>query len=106
MLEDTEVKDGIFIREVSLEGKFKWSQSNLDNEIRLGTKISIRTEAFSPSYEREEYDAETPPSLIDRSVGVETNEDAQSYLTSLFDGKTIFSSPKPTSLIKYLLQIS
>ena len=103
LLEDTEVKDGIFIREVSLEGKFKWSQSNLDNEIRLGTKISIRTEAFSPSYEREEYDAETPPSLIDRSVGVETNEDAQSYLTSLFDGKTIFSSPKPTSLIKYLL---
>ena len=78
LLEDTEVKDGIFIREVSLEGKFKWSQSNLDNEIRLGTKISIRTEAFSPSYEREEYDAETPPSLIDRSVGVETNEDAQS----------------------------
>lgn len=103
LLEDTEVKDGIFIREVSLEGKFKWSQSNLDNEIRLGTKISIRTEAFSPSYEREEYDAETPPSLIDRSVGVETNEDAQSYLTSLFDGKTIFSNPKPTSLIKYLL---
>lgn len=103
LLEDTEVKDGFFTRQIVLEGKFKWSQENLNRELKLGTKVSIRTNAFSPSYEREEYDAETPPSLIDRNVGVGTNEEAQTYLYRLFNDTSIFTNPKPISLIMYLI---
>lgn len=102
LLEDTEIKNGIFIREVHLEAKFKWSQENLEEEIKKGTIIRIPTIKFSPSYEKTEYDAEVPANLINSKVGVLTNETAGTYQESLF-GKKVFSFPKPTSLIEYLL---
>lgn len=77
---DTEVNEGYFVKPVVLSGKFKWSQSNLNSEISRGTQISIKTKAFSPSYEKKEYDPEVPQSLIDKKVGVDTNENAQNYL--------------------------
>lgn len=102
LLENTRVYNNLFVEPVILEGKFKWTQSNLNSEIRNGTVISIKTKAFSPSYEKKEYAAETPPSLIDRNVGVDTNEIAQEYLNQLMGHRQIFDYPKPTSLIKYL----
>lgn len=102
LLEDTEVKDGFFIRPVALEAKFKWSQENLEEEIKCGTTIRIPTMRFSPSYEKAEYDAEVPANLINSKVGVLTNETAGTYQESLF-GKKVFNFPKPTSLIEYLL---
>jgi len=98
LLEDTEVKNSIFIREVHLEAKFKWTQENLEEEIKKGTIIRIPTIRFSPSYEKLEYDAEVPANLINSKVGVLTNETAGTYQESLF-GKKVFSFPKPTSLI-------
>ena len=103
LLEDTEVKDGIFISKVHLEGKFKWGQSKLEKEIEKGTVISIRTQSFSPSYDRDDYDPEVPPNLIDGSVGVCTTEQAGDELERLFDGVHVFDYPKPVSLIKYLI---
>ena len=103
LLEDTEVRDGFFIKPVKLQGKFKWSQENLDREISRGTKISIRTRAFSPSYEKTEYDPEVPWNLIDKSFGVKTNEQATSELRQIFDGEKVFDFPKPPSLISYLI---
>lgn len=102
LLEDTEVKEGVFIKPVKLFGKFKWAQDNLNREISKGTKISIRTTALSPSYEREEYEAEKPWNIIDRTFGVGTNENASKELDDLI-GINIFDFPKPTSLIKYLV---
>ena len=55
LLNDTEVKDGVFVTEFSLKAKFKWQQSYLDNEIANGTTISIPTIKFSPAYEKQEY---------------------------------------------------
>lgn len=103
LLEDTEVKNGYFIKSVKLHGKFKWSQKNLDKEISEGTKISIRTIAFSPSYEKKDYAPEVPPNLIDKNCGVQTNEQATSELKEIFDGKKIFDFPKPPSLIEYII---
>ncbi|MGE7365818.1 site-specific DNA-methyltransferase [Desemzia incerta] len=102
LLEDTEVMNNKFIKPVKLFGKFKWGQKNLEKEIAEGTKISIRTIALSPSYEREEYEAEKPWNFIDRSFGVGTNEGASSDLEKLI-GHNIFDYPKPSSLIKYLI---
>ncbi len=100
--EDTEVKNGVFIKPVRLFGKFKWSQDKLDEEIKSGTKISIRTIAFSPSYERVEYDPEVPWNIIDKRVGVGTNENASADLLNIFTSK-VFDYPKPPSLIEYLI---
>lgn len=103
LLEDTEVIDNLFVKPVILEGRFKWGQENLDLELAKGTLISIKTEAFSPSYDKNDYEAETPPSLIDRTVGVDTNETAQDSLNNLFGNNKLFNYPKPVSLLKYLL---
>lgn len=102
LLEDTEVKDGLFVKPVKLSAKFKWQQDYLDEEMRNGTIIKIPTLKFSPSYEKTEYDAEVPSNLINSKVNVETNEVAGNYQVELF-GKKVFSYPKPVSLIKYLL---
>lgn len=81
LLNDVEVKNGLIVTEFVLEGKFKWGQANLLEEIKKGTKIAIRTETFSPSYEKTEYDPEVPPNFIDKSVNVDTTEQAGKILT-------------------------
>ena len=105
LLEDTEVKEGVFILPVVLKAKFKWTQSKLDDELSKGTKINIPTIRFSPSYEKLEYAEEVPPNLINGKVGVGTNENAGTELEALFGAK-VFDFPKPPSLIKYLLGFS
>jgi adenine-specific DNA-methyltransferase len=105
LLEDTEVKEGVFILPVVLKAKFKWTQPKLDDELSKGTKINIPTIRFSPSYEKLEYDEEVPPNLINGKVGVGTNENAGTELEALFGAK-VFDFPKPPSLIKYLLGFS
>ena len=102
LLEDCEVKDGYFITPVKLKGKFKWGQEKLNREIEeCNTKISIRTIALSPSYEKEEYEAESPWNIINKKFGVGTNEDANNEIEDLM-GKKLFSYPKPVSLLKYI----
>lgn len=103
LLEDTEVKNGYFIKPVKLYGKFKWSQTNLNKELERKTKISIKTIAFSPSYEKTEYAPEVPWNIIDKSFGVQTNEMASAELRAIFDGEKVFEFPKPPSLIEYLI---
>ena len=102
LLNDVEVKNGIFVTEFTLEGKFKWGQTNLSDEIKKGTKIAIRTNTFSPSYEKLEYDPEVPPNFIDKNVNVDTTEQAGKLLSQLFDGVKVFDYPKPVDLITYL----
>ena len=104
--EDTEIKDGIFIKEIKLTSKFKWSQEKLLNEIRNNTIISIKTQTLSPSYEKDSYDPEVPKNFIDKSVNVDTTENAGKYLKKLFGNKKIFDYPKPVSLMRYLLNFS
>ena len=105
LLEDTEVRDGLFVKPVVLRAKFKWSQPKLNDEISRGTRISIPTIKLSPSYEKLVYDKEVPPNLINAKVGVGTNENASAQLEALFGAK-VFDFPKPPSLIKYLLGFS
>ena len=102
LLEDTEVLNGFFVKDVVLMGKFKWGQDYLNQSIKDGTKISIKTKAFSPSYEKAEYEPEVPWNLINRSFGVDTNETAGTLLSEIM-GENVFSFPKPVSLIKYLI---
>ncbi|MDP8213488.1 MAG: site-specific DNA-methyltransferase, partial [Candidatus Zapsychrus exili] len=104
LLESTKVESGVFVKPVRLRGKFKWGQSNLDEEIKNGTKVSIRTKSFSPSYEREEYAPEKPWNIIDKSFGVGTNENASSAMDGLMEVKNIMDYPKPVSLMKYLFR--
>lgn len=102
LLDDVEVKDGLFVNEFRLKAKFKWQQSYLDNEIENGTVISIPTMNFSPAYDKTEYAPEVPTNYINSKVNVDTNENAGEYQLTLFP-KKVFNFPKPVSLVKYLL---
>ena len=102
LLQDVEVKDGVFVSDFSLKAKFKWSQLYLDQSLKEGVIIRIPRKTLSPSYEKPEYAPEVPTNLINAKVGVETNENAGEYQLKLFD-KKVFSFPKPCSLIQYLL---
>ncbi|WP_146284635.1 site-specific DNA-methyltransferase [Gemmobacter aquaticus] len=107
LLADTEVKGGIFVNEVVLSGRFKWAQPYLNEQINSGVKIYIKTKAFSPSYEKEEYDPEKPWNIINKSYDVGTNENASSELDALFSpnfSENIY--PKPTSLLKFVISMS
>ena len=99
---DVEVKNGVFIDEFKLKSKFKWSQNKLIEEIENGTKISIKTNTLSPSYEKQYYDPEVPSNLINKSVNVETTENAGRNLKKMFNNIKVFDYPKPISLIYYL----
>lgn len=99
--EDTEIKNGVFVKDIKLTSKFKWSQHKLYDEIEKGTKISIKTNSLSPSYEKSSYDPEIPTNFIDAKIG-NTTENAGKNLNDLFGFKT-FDYPKPSRLIKYLL---
>ena len=106
LLNDVEIRNGKFLNDIILKGKFKWSQDYLEEQIKLGTKIFIKTKALSPSYEKEEYDPEKPWNIIDKNFGVGTNENASDELDNLFYKN--FSDklyPKPISLITYLLNM-
>lgn len=106
LMNDIEIKDGKFTTDVILKGKFKWNQNYLNEQVKNGTKLYIKTKAFSPSYDKEEYDPEKPWNIIDKSFGVGTNVNASDELDNLF---TInFSEnlyPKPSSLISYLISM-
>ncbi|WP_339004723.1 site-specific DNA-methyltransferase [Fusobacterium polymorphum] len=106
LLNDTEVKNGKFLNDILLKGKFKWKQDYLDEQIKNGVKIYIKTNALSPSYDKEEYEAEKPWNFIDSTFGVGTNENATSEVNTLF--KENFSNklyPKPVSLVSYILKM-
>lgn len=102
LLDEVEIKDGLFVGAFRLKAKFKWQQSYLDSELAKGTVISIPTMKFSPAYDKTEYAPEVPTNFINSKVGVDTNENAGEYQLSLFS-KKVFNFPKPVSLIKYLL---
>ncbi|MDE6425144.1 MAG: site-specific DNA-methyltransferase, partial [Ruminococcus sp.] len=101
--DDVIVKNKVITNEFRMSAKFKWRQENLIKEIQKGTKISIKTKAFSPSYDKVKYDAEVPPNFIDIHVGVNTTEEAGKRLNELFCGINIFDYPKDVNLIKYLI---
>lgn len=102
LLDDITIADGLIIEPFRLRGRFRWSQHYLNAQIASGTKIRIATAQLLPSYEKDSYGREAMPNLIDKAVGVGTNEQASAELEALM-GESIFSFPKPVSLLKYLV---
>ena len=104
LLNDLYIKDLTNVNEVTLRGKFIWTQQNLNEELSKGTIMTIKTKTMILSYEKKEYDPEVPPNLIDRSFGVGTNENAETELIAL--DLNDFDYPKPTTLIDYLVKFN
>lgn len=102
LLEQTEVRGGMFVRPVRLKARFRWSQAYLEEQLNAGVRVRIATKKLLPSYEKDSYGREALPNLIDENVGVGTNENAGDEVESLLGVKAL-SYPKPLSLLRYLI---
>ncbi|MBE8714363.1 site-specific DNA-methyltransferase [Sphingobacterium hungaricum] len=112
LLNDIYIFNGYPDRDVEMEGEFKWTQEFLDNEISFGTTLIVKSKELSVRFIREGEGFKRPTNFIkDKHIspllnkienGIDTNENASSYLTSIM-GKSVFSYPKPVNLIKYLI---
>ncbi len=99
---DVEFKNGHFLQDIVLEGKFIWTQEMLDSEMSKNTRIIFKGKSFAPRYDRSEYNPEVPRNLIDNEDMVGTTEEGGKILQSIF-GKKVFDYPKVPSLIEYII---
>lgn len=100
--EDVEFKNGHFLQDIILEGKFIWTQEMLNSELSKNTRIIFKGKSFAPRYDRIDYNPEVPRNLIDEEDMVGTTEEGGKLLQSIFGAK-VFDYPKVPSLIEYLI---
>ena len=105
--EDINIVNGVSDCDIVLSGNFKWKQDTVDQEICDGTKFYIKSDKFAIRYQREGVRVKVPSNIISKEeCEVGTNEDATKELQQIFNSKSeVFSHPKPTSLIKYLINM-
>ena len=106
LVKEVEVKNKQFLSNLIMEGRFKWTQETVNSEIENGTLFHIKSDRFSIRYERNGVQqAKVPSNLITQDeCQVGTNEEADTELAEIF-GSDKFNYPKPTSLIKYLINM-
>lgn len=117
LLNDVEVKDGKIITEFTLSAKFRWKQETLNNEIKNGCKLVVKSNKFAIRYCRIGTRSVAPPNFIterfyeyDTSINksdnnVDTNEKAGEEVFNIL-GSKLFDYPKPTSLISYVISFN
>lgn len=108
---DIIIKDGKVIKSFEVTGRYVWTQEKLNEEIKLGTRISINSAGFGFNVLRWDQSEKTkrPSTLINDIVGVGTNEDASEEIKNIFGligDNSAFDHPKPVSLIKYLVKMA
>ncbi|WP_309130845.1 DNA methyltransferase [Brevibacterium sp.] len=98
---DLVVQNGRAQATFGLTGRMIWGQPYLEEQVANGTRIVIKGEGFVPYSRKLETAALAPTTLIPReSVGDVLAANAE--IKSLFN-EQVFSHPKPTTLVSYLL---
>lgn len=102
------VKNGINANAFRAKGEWKWKQDTLLEEVNNGTYFLVKSKQFSIRYQRKLTDdqVKVPQNNINSEVNVGTNEEASKELESIFGKAGVFSYPKPTSLIKFLINMT
>ncbi len=98
---DVIVKNGVSESSFSLTGRMIWSQQYLEDQVAAGTKIVIKSAGFVPYSKKLETSALAPTTLIPREAAGDVLA-GNAEIKGLF-GKPVFNHPKPTSLLKYLI---
>lgn len=107
LLEDIQVNNGVPASDIRMFGRFKWGQEKIDELIQNGGNIEIRSvSTLRPTARRNtgEVNVKPPVSILSKSMNeIPTNTDATNEMKNMFDGISIFSNPKPTGLLKFLI---
>ena len=102
LLDAVDVVNGLNEHSFRAQGNFKWGQKNLNKEVENGTYFLIKTQQFSPRFQKAIKTTKVPSNIIDDEVLVGTNEDAQKEMNEI---GISFDYAKPTSLIAFLAKM-
>jgi adenine-specific DNA-methyltransferase len=101
LLNDAEVKDGVFITELKLKGHSYWgTQKKILNELANGTEIWIKAESFVPYYKKDKDSISRPNKILSPEI-VNDYLYANTQINQFFP-KGTFNNPKPTTLVEFL----
>lgn len=110
LLDDIKVENNRNVNEFRMIGGFKWTQETLEEEIKKETYFLLKSNKMSVRFQRKstEESFKTPNNNLNielnKEINIGTNETAVKELNEYgLDG--IFDFPKPTSLIKYLIDM-
>ena len=105
---DIKVEGGAIVTEFALQGRFRWAQPTVEDEIAEWQPFFCQCKDFRINVARfnqsEKFKA--PASLLTPDDGIGTNEDASEELRSIFPEKhkLPFDFPKPSSLVEFLVR--
>ncbi|HET9502745.1 MAG TPA: site-specific DNA-methyltransferase [Hymenobacter sp.] len=105
--DDFEVKEGLVITPLTVNGRFRWVQDFLDAELRKGTQVTLSSKFGLNALRHDQATKiKAPSSLINAESGVGTNEDATAELAAIFNNEIgeSFNYAKPVSLVEYLIK--
>ena len=104
LLDDVEVVEGTNMNQFRLEGEWRYSQRTLDTFVRQNAEIVISKIPFRPNYISKGGENKKTHNLLSHRLNdIPTNEDASAEMMELFGAK-VMSYPKPTGLLRYLVQ--
>jgi len=99
-----QVKNGLVNNRLTVKGPFVWTQDKLNEEILLGSEVKLSNKfGFNVLRANQEDRVKRPPTLLDKSSNIGTNEDANEALINFFNKEGMASYPKPVTLVKYLI---
>lgn len=98
------VEAGVNAAPVRMSGRFKWSQSYLNEEIAKGVHLVIKTKTFIPYYRKDYQETSLRPTKILPRDLVGDVLQANAELDGL-NLRGIFDYPKPTSLVGQLAKM-
>lgn len=107
-LSSIEVKNGVIVNELLVQGNFVWQQEFLDKELKNGTKIELSKQfGFNVFRYNQDNKFKAPSTLINETNGVGTNEDATKELQDIFNlhPDEVFSYSKPRTLLEYIVKM-
>lgn len=103
LLDDVMIKNGRNLNDFRIKSSWRYSQESLDRLIEKGCELRAAKEPFRVNLIR--YETKVKPMknmLTKESYNTSTYEDASKEMIEIF-GFEVFSKPKPSGLIKFLL---
>lgn len=103
-LNNFNVRKGIVIDKLKVNGPFVWTQNKLNEELDLGTRVSLSSKfGFNVLRSNQSDKVKRPTTILDSKLQIGTNEDAYNELINIFNVENIINYPKPVSLIEYII---
>jgi hypothetical protein len=101
------VRGSVVETELVLTGRWRWSQSTVDEELAGGSTFTLSKDFRVNVQRHNQADKfKAPSSLLSPDDGIGTNEDATDELRAIFpdEVKLPFDFPKPVSLVRYFVR--